>query len=187
VGVVLASVLTGTLAYADPPANATPTSSMFERFFGKPEPRPAYLSRTYRPNDDGPKVGPYGVTRPRPAPPKPVASEIETPAPAAAVVARDDAQKTYFRRIAVCDRLREVAVANNDRVLEEKVRKLEEQAWEAYNTATAHLPGNRTRSTAADEVADQLKPTDSLDALTHKPAAPRKSAQAGTATTGGQQ
>jgi hypothetical protein len=48
-------------------------------------------------------------------------------------------QAAYLRRLAVCDRLREVAVSNNDFALSQTAEKLEAQALAVYNRHIAHL------------------------------------------------
>lgn len=45
----------------------------------------------------------------------------------------------YRRRIEVCDRLMEIAVRNNDKVLQEQAQSLTDRAWEVYQQRTAGL------------------------------------------------
>ncbi len=42
------------------------------------------------------------------------------------------AKNAYWRRLAACDRLREIAVQTHDAALEQKVERLNQQVFEAY-------------------------------------------------------
>lgn len=53
---------------------------------------------------------------------------------------RATAAATFFRRVAACDQLREVAVAKNDRALERQAEELNERAWQVYSQQMAQKP-----------------------------------------------
>jgi hypothetical protein len=56
-------------------------------------------------------------------------------------------QAAYFRRLAVCDQLRDVALKNNDENLRRQAEELENQASAIYFKQTAHLSvGNQGRA-----------------------------------------
>jgi hypothetical protein len=60
-------------------------------------------------------------------------------------------QAAYFRRLAVCDQLRDVALKNNDENLRRQAEELEAQASAIYFKQTAHLPASKVESTAVEE------------------------------------
>jgi hypothetical protein len=49
-------------------------------------------------------------------------------------------QAKYFRRLSVCDRLKEIADATNDAALWKRANELDGRAWDVYTQSTAHLP-----------------------------------------------
>ncbi len=67
---------------------------------------------------------------------KDVADEVPSPAE---LRARE--QKAYFRRLAVCDRLREIAIQTHDDALERKVEQLSQQVFDVYMHRTAGVLG----------------------------------------------
>jgi hypothetical protein len=60
-------------------------------------------------------------------------------------------QAAYFRRLAVCDQLRDVALKNNDENLRRQAEELESQASAIYFKQTAHLSASKVESTASEE------------------------------------
>jgi hypothetical protein len=60
-------------------------------------------------------------------------------------------QAAYFRRLAVCDQLRDVALKNNDESLRRQAEELEAQASAIYFKQTARLPASKAESTAVEE------------------------------------
>jgi hypothetical protein len=49
----------------------------------------------------------------------------------------------YYRRLAVCDRMREIAQESSDEALRAKAEGLEAQAFTLYQQRIAHLPASR--------------------------------------------
>lgn len=94
---------------------------------------------------------PFAKSAPK-KPPQPQAPagkiEKETPAAELPTVVRARETAECLRRVAVCDRLRAIALQANDNELLRKADQLENRAWEVYRQRTAHLP-------AGDVAADQ--------------------------------
>ncbi len=84
--------------------------------------------------DKGRNAAPAGQPMPAPTAP-PVADR------AASIQQREE--KAFMRRMAVCDRLRQIAEATNDADLGRQADALQEQAWLIYTrrTASLGLPG----------------------------------------------
>ena len=57
--------------------------------------------------------------------------------PAASALARE--QAAFQRRVAVCDRLREIAIETNDTELDQLAQELNARAWAVYKQRTAKL------------------------------------------------
>lgn len=69
--------------------------------------------------------------------------EEATPSPATrAAAARLREENTLLRRLAVCDKLMEIAVRTNDTELARRVEQLDERARKTYADRTANLPAN---------------------------------------------
>jgi hypothetical protein len=86
---------------------------------------------------------------PRPAP-KPADKEAkpEKPVVLAPVIDVERERNAYFRRLAVCDKLKEVATLNNDQALLRQAEQLEQQVFEVYQLRTGMIGG---KGSAADE------------------------------------
>jgi hypothetical protein len=52
----------------------------------------------------------------------------------------------YSRRMEVCDRLMEVAVANNDDAMQARIEQLKDRAWELYQQRTGALSASSSLS-----------------------------------------
>lgn len=63
---------------------------------------------------------------------------------------RIGADTAFFRRVAVCDQLREIAAARNDADLEHQADELNQRAWDVYSQAMSRKP-------AADSDASEGK------------------------------
>jgi hypothetical protein len=74
-----------------------------------------------------------------PPPAGPSAAEV-----AAATRKRELA--AYSRRMEVCDRLMEVAVANNDDAMQARIEQLKDRAWELYQQRTGALSASGSPS-----------------------------------------
>ena len=53
----------------------------------------------------------------------------------------DKVWRAYFRRLAVCNRLREVALETNNESLEDEANRLEAMAWRLYSEQSSKLLG----------------------------------------------
>ena len=81
------------------------------------------------------------------APPAPQPSR-ETPAPApvqpspaqVAAILQNREKAAVLRRLAVCDKLREIALVREDDELRRKADQLDQRAWDMYLKHTAQLP-----------------------------------------------
>jgi hypothetical protein len=58
----------------------------------------------------------------------------------AAVATQANEKADWIRRIAVCDKLREIAILTNDDELFRKADQLDQRAWDTYQKRTARLP-----------------------------------------------
>jgi hypothetical protein len=107
-------------------------------------------------------------------PPKPVVKKKDPPAPPKPTIAeqvqaaRYREQADLLRRMAVCDKLMEIAVRNNDADLIRKVEQLQERANNVYTDHSASL------AKAFDKVnpASTMAATDRNKLLENKDAAP---------------
>jgi hypothetical protein len=82
----------------------------------------------------------------RPAPPP-------RPADTAAELKRH--MNAYWRRLKVCDRLRQIACDANDAELQRQADLLEARAWDIYLRHTAHLGGGMPPPPRGGEPADE--------------------------------
>src|SRR5262245_23533741 len=121
-GLVLAAALAPAVGAADPtdddedepPPPATTSRSWWPRWM-------QFRPRTV-------KKEPEPKPAPKPAP-------VESPA-----VARARETADWLRRVAVCDRLHQIAADNNDGELAQQADRLEQKAWAIYQEHTATLP-----------------------------------------------
>jgi hypothetical protein len=89
------------------------------------------------------KVEVKNQTEPAPKEPSPQEKEL-------AEVKREQAD--YLRRLAACDRMKEIALKNNDENLNRQADELQAQAWAIYSKHTASLsPGNAPGATRDEE------------------------------------
>ena len=82
-----------------------------------------------------------------------------------AAEARLREQKSYLRRLEVCDRLQEIAIETNDAALQRQVEQLSQQVFEVYKQRTASpVSGARyeaegfTETPAPKKKAEKVKP-----------------------------
>ena len=68
----------------------------------------------------------------------------------AAAKTLSEEQTIYLQRLAVCTRLREIALLSGDDGLVTQADDLEKQATELYHKKVAHLPGNRLTTLSAE-------------------------------------
>jgi hypothetical protein len=57
--------------------------------------------------------------------------------------ARNHEEAVLLRRLAVCDKLKQVALQTGDGELDRQADQLDARAWEVYNQRVANLPGGR--------------------------------------------
>jgi hypothetical protein len=72
----------------------------------------------------------------------------------AAAKTLSEEQAVYLQRLAVCTRLREIALLSGDDGLVTRADDLEKQATELYHKKVAHLPGSRLTSLSAEARLD---------------------------------
>jgi hypothetical protein len=68
----------------------------------------------------------------------------------AAAKTLSEEQAVYLQRLAVCTRLREIALLSGDDGLVTQADDLEKQATELYHKKVAHLPGSRLTTLSAE-------------------------------------
>jgi hypothetical protein len=89
--------------------------------------------------------------------PNPEISANKKPAPvapsAAALQAKEKAD--WLRRIAVCDKLKEIAELKNDDELRRKADQLDRRAWDMYLKRTASLPMGDTGVQADERILER--------------------------------
>ena len=134
-GLVLAalglSAASGQASWEPPPrpkppvvgAVPPPQPSLFQRMFGVKSKQSAQAKTTYDPS-------------PRQATPanRPATGPVEEPSGGF-----DKEQRTYLRRLAVCDKLREIARETNDDELQRKADQLEQRAWSHCQQRTGQV------------------------------------------------
>ena len=84
------------------------------------------------------------------------ATEPEKPAPLiddATLRAREEA--AYFRRVKVCEELREIAIRTNDKELERKAQELDERIWNTYTQRAGRLPAGAAGLDADEMVLEK--------------------------------
>lgn len=62
--------------------------------------------------------------------------------------------KAYLRRLAVCDRLRDIALETNDAALSEEAGRLDEMAWTLYHEQSNRLLGVQSMAMEPEAVAE---------------------------------
>lgn len=62
--------------------------------------------------------------------------------------------KAYLRRLAVCDRLRDIALETNDTALSEEAGRLDEMAWTLYHEQSNRLLGVKSMAMEPEAVAE---------------------------------
>jgi hypothetical protein len=75
--------------------------------------------------------------------------------PAVAIKSLAEEQAAYLQRLAVCTRLREIAVYNDNEDLVRQVDQLERQATELYHRKVSTLPSNRLTPVNAEARLDR--------------------------------
>jgi hypothetical protein len=122
-----------------------------------PNERPGLLDKVF---DFG--SGPPQKQAPTKEPKKDSVKKAATPAPdktktnvspEAAELARE--QAAFQRRQAVCDKLLEIAVANNDKELEQLAEELNTRAWALYTRRTARLQAVASEKGLDEQILDQ--------------------------------
>jgi hypothetical protein len=92
--------------------------------------------------------------RSKPAARKPAAPEAAAkpvPPPRAPSEAdRAKAEEDYYRRLAVCDKLKRIAIQTNDADLERTAEQLSERAWQTYQAGASRQPP-APKAVASDE------------------------------------
>jgi hypothetical protein len=75
--------------------------------------------------------------------PKPKPADAEKKAGETAAAMRAQEEANLLRRLAVCDRLKQLALELGDSGLEEEAMRLEQKATEVYRKRTQHLPAGK--------------------------------------------
>jgi hypothetical protein len=96
----------------------------------------------------------------------------QSTSPAAAELARE--QAAFQRRVAVCDRLREIAIETNDTELDQLAQELNARAWAVYKQRTAKLVAAPRQKDLDEEILDKklgidLAPEESKPAVKPNP------------------
>ncbi len=73
--------------------------------------------------------------------------------PAASALARE--QAAFQRRVAVCDRLREIAIETNDTELDQLAQELNARAWAVYKQRTAKLEAAPKEKDLDEQILDR--------------------------------
>jgi hypothetical protein len=90
-------------------------------------------------NSGPPTTPPAPAEKPKPKAPD---ADLKAKETAAAVVAQEEAN--FFRRIAVCDRLKQLALELGDSKMEEEALRLELRAGEVFRERTKQLPAAKS-------------------------------------------
>ncbi len=99
---------------------------------GAPPAKPSWLARLFQPKSPAPVKTKPSKTKDL------IAPKVSALNAAASAQAREKAD--WIRRIAVCDKLREIAIVANDEELRRKADQLDQRAWDVYVKHTANLP-----------------------------------------------
>ena len=89
--------------------------------------------------------GGVSVNRPK-APPPPATPAAKTQAIDTAAAVRAQEEANFLRRLAVCDRLRQLALETGDETLERKADALQEKSETVYKKRTADASTSASRS-----------------------------------------
>jgi hypothetical protein len=108
-----------------------------------------------------------------PEPPKPPPIPERRDPAAEAAAQRAAAEADLFRRLEVCDELRQVAAEKKDPKLAAQADELERRASDLYRRQTAHLPASRMIP-SEDRIATAMKTGSSATAAADKLAPPAK-------------
>ncbi len=120
----LALLLLGSTAVLAAPVKNDPGLNAFQRFNG------------------GPPTSPVAT----PEKPRPRPSEIEKKAVETAAAVRAQEEANLLRRLAVCDRLKQIALETGDTKLEDDAMRMELKAEEVYRQRTKSLTGKTAPS-----------------------------------------
>jgi hypothetical protein len=72
---------------------------------------------------------------------------------------REREENAYFRRMAVCDRLMQLAVQTNNQDQQRRIDQLKERVWALYQQRTAHLSGSLMTADSDEAALEQSLPT----------------------------
>jgi hypothetical protein len=98
-----------------------------------------------------------------PDPKSPPGEDKDTNLEDVAARERGRAQAAFFRRLAVCDQLMQIAEETNDRALELQVEHLSQQSWDMYSRTMAHY------ATANAALSESASPGDKEGMLGGQP------------------
>src|SRR5205823_6667459 len=87
----------------------------------------------------------------------------------AAVAERSRQEAALLRRLQVCDKLKDIAVRNQDQELLRQAEELEERAQATYAQRTAHVPGSNRRSEGDEKRFEQDEESDKPHATDTSP------------------
>jgi hypothetical protein len=91
------------------------------------------------------------IERPKPPPPPIVDRPTKARANDTAAALRAQEEANFLRRLAACDRLRELALETGDDSLDRLADEIQQKAEAAYKQRTAHLPGGQIVAPADPE------------------------------------
>jgi hypothetical protein len=94
----------------------------------------------------GPPLSPLPPTPPEK--PKPRQANEPNKASETAAALRAQEEMNLLRRLAACDRLKQIALESGNSELESQAIRLEERATEVYKLRTANLPAGKSANTA---------------------------------------
>jgi hypothetical protein len=116
-----------------------------------PRPKPSILWSGWGPGGFGGK----GRSAVPPQKLAPAAAVPAAPVPVPVTVDREREQNAFWRRLAVCQKLKEIAVLNNDVALERQVEQLEQQVFEVYQQRLGMASGRGTRPSLDERVLEE--------------------------------
>jgi hypothetical protein len=157
--VVLLVGISGTAAFAE---NGSPPP-LAHTAYGGGDSR-GLLDRLFGNSDDKPKPDAKKPDKKDPAPNKPdkdaapaKSEEIKKPAKIVdeAAAERKREQDTLLRRLAVCDKLQEIAFQTRDAELQHTAEQLAEKAQAAYSQRIAHLPCSSAGAESDEQILDR--------------------------------
>lgn len=118
---------------------------LINKLFGDDKPRPIEKKPAARSDKESAARSDKETARSATKPSKPASVADE------AAAERKREQDTLLRRLAVCDKLTEIAVQTRDVDLQHVAEQLEERAQTAYAQRTAHLPCSNAGRFESDE------------------------------------